>query len=168
MNEIDVNDVRQAINHFLTEQLQKKLIPEEKKLAAERRALNEDGISKSEARIQSFRDKYRFSTWLTDDAKRMAKSLKFGTHISKGIHPDSKGDVIVFLPGGELANKIHLPTGLYGSQHLHHNHIDASGNSADLPIASFFEIYIKTEPETSLRDLLLEDHPALDKAFADN
>jgi len=162
MNEIHVNDVRQAINHFLSEQLQKKLLPEEKKLAAERESLNEDGISKSEAKIQSFREKYQFTTWLTEDAKRMASSLKFGTHISKGVHPDSKGDAITFKPIKKL------PDGIYGSQALQQNYIDASGNAADLPVAGFFAITVKTEPETNLRDLLLEDHPSLNKAFADD
>ena len=155
MNPITRDDVTNAITEFLSNERQAKLEPEQKKLdklepgSAEAQTIEET--------IASLRTKYSASNWLKQAATTMARQLKFGSHISKGIHPDSKGDNINFRSTREL------PAGLVGSQQLTTTELDANGNAAALPLAAFFNISVNN---TKLRELILAQHPAIEGAFA--
>lgn len=156
---IDQTRVRSAMQHFMDAQYVKKAEPLEKKREkaneAERQAIAQE--------LADLREKYTVSNWLTDDGKRFAQQLKFGTHISKGIHPDSKGDNVNFARSGR-----ELPEGLCGSQCVPETHylLDANGNAAALPLAGFLASDVSEG--VLLRDLLLANHPALSGAFADD
>ena len=162
MKGIDRAMVRQAINGFLAELLNKKLEPEQKELEKAEVANDEEKITAIRDKIEKIQQKYRFDNWLDNAANRMAPQLKFGTHISKGVHPDSKGDNINFTGATNLLD------GFVGSQTLTALNLDASGNAAALPLFAFFNINIPVdEPrEIRLRDLIQADHPELSGIFA--
>ncbi|MGB0361068.1 MAG: type I-F CRISPR-associated protein Csy1, partial [Endozoicomonas sp.] len=149
--------VKEAIDQYLNDSLQTKLEPELKK--REKVEPGSDQAQKAEEEIAKLRERFSKPVWLEQAANTMAKQLKFGTHISKGIHPDSKGDSINFR------SEYPLPEGIVGSQLLTNPELDASGNAAALPLATFFNSDVN---DTRLRDLILADHPALEGAFADD
>lgn len=157
MDSITRDDVTTAITEFLNTQLQAKLEPELKKL--EKLELVSPQARVVEENIAALRIKFSAEHWLEQAATKMARQLKFGTHISKGIHPDSKGDNTNFRPNREL------PAGLVGSQQLATAELDANGNAAALPLATFFNITIKN---TRLRELILTRHPAIKGAFSNS
>lgn len=163
MQDCDVSevDVRQAINRFLASLYDKKTEKEQKQLdaALEKNALDE--ISVLQNTLADAKAKYSLDTWMKDAAERMAQQLKFGTHISKGVHPDSKGDNVNFKP------RHALPDGLVGSQSIHAALLDANGNAAALPLASFFDYPINAEnPQLKIRHLIEQGHPALKLVLA--
>ncbi|WP_422412013.1 type I-F CRISPR-associated protein Csy1, partial [Endozoicomonas sp. ALB122] len=157
MKSITPDDVIQAIDQYLSEQLRSKLGPEQKKLVkAEPNSNTESNIIKS---IEVKKRKYSKPVRLEFFATTLAKQLTFGSHFSKGIHPDSKGDNINFRPQNNL------PDGIIGSQQALGDELDASGNSAALPLADFFDIQIQ---ENKLRDLIIGEHQSLEGAFSDD
>ena len=162
MHEVSKAQVLAAINGFLTEQLQKKLDPELKELA--KIGENDDSTEAQQVRdkIADLRTKYELDTWMQDAARRMAKQLRFGTHISKGIHPDSRGDNVSFNDAPPL------PAGIIGSQALRTLPLDANGNAAALPLAAFFDVLIDEVSNIKIRDLIKAQHPALADVFSTN
>ncbi len=90
---------RKRIDLFLQEQNLKKSESDRKKLA---KATDPTEIEQLTQLIQEFDQKYQFDTWIANAANVMAKQLKFGTHIAKGIHPDTKGDNVNFQPSDSL------------------------------------------------------------------
>ncbi len=156
---VEKNEVLEAIDSFLDEQLEKKMEPEQKRL--EKAENDAEKYSSIQETITKLRGKYSKSVWLADAANRMAGQLKFGTHISKGVHPDAKGDNINFLGAGVL------PEGIVGSQLLASLELDANGNAAALPLAAFFNISVGFSG-AKLRDLLQIEHPSIVGAFADD
>lgn len=152
---------RQAIHRFLTSLYDKKTEKEQRQLevALEKNALDE--ISVLQNTLADAKAKYSLDTWMKDAAERMAQQLNFGTHISKGVHPDSKGDNVNFKPSHTL------PQGLVGSQSIHATQLDANGNAAALPLASFFDYPIdEDKPQLKIRHLIERNDPALQHALA--
>ncbi len=158
MDEITAEQVSAAIHSFLSEQLDKKLEPEQKALDKckaeddEKRVLIQEGIA-------ALKHKYTLDVWMDDAATRMASQLKFGTHISKGIHPDSKGDNVNF------GNASPLPKGVVGSQTLAKLSLDANGNAAALPLAAFFDAWVSEADNIKVVDVIEAGSPALAEAF---
>ncbi|WP_265410933.1 type I-F CRISPR-associated protein Csy1 [Actinobacillus pleuropneumoniae] len=151
--------IRAKIIDFLQAQHLKKSENDYKKLE---KATEPEEIAKIKAEISKSEEKYRLDTWLHTAATEMAKQLKFGTHIAKGIHPDAKGNNINFR------TNLALPTTLVGSQLIDQVVLDANGNAAALPLAAFFDIMIDEVNKRTLKDLLLTDEPCLDGCFSDD
>ncbi|HDR0629457.1 TPA: type I-F CRISPR-associated protein Csy1 [Pasteurella multocida] len=151
--------IKKRIALFLQEQNLKKSESDRKKLA---KATDPAEIEQLTQLIQEFDQKYQFDTWIANAANVMAKQLKFGTHIAKGIHPDTKGDNVNFQPSDSL------PPEYVGSQSVSHLVLDANGNAAALPLASFFNFIVDEEKQLKLRDLLLVDDPRLAGCFSDD
>jgi CRISPR-associated protein Csy1 len=140
--------------------LEKKLEPEQKALVKLDPQKDAKKVSEINERIHSLNEKYQLNTWMADAASRMAGQLRFGTHISKGVHPDSNGDNLNFQSGQAL------PDGLVGSQSLPNLPLDANGNAAALPLAAFFETWVSESQGVKLRDLIQLNHPAIDGVFS--
>ncbi len=160
MEKITISNVEESIKNFLNDQLIRKLEPEQKRLEKAEAANDTEKIAEINAEIKKSQQKYRTDTWLSDAANRMASQLKFGTHISKGIHPDSKGDNVNFSATEAL------PNGLVASQTVKVLELDANGNAGALPLAAFFNILVNATREIKLRDLIQADHPALSGVFS--
>ena len=135
MNQISPLQVKSAVLAFLSAQYEKKTESERKQLEKAKEAEDLVKISELETSLAAVRQKYSFEEWLQDAAERMAKQLKFGTHISKGIHPDAKGDNVNYQTDRTL------PTGIVGSQSIQTALLDANGNAAALPLAAFFDTF---------------------------
>ena len=159
MDQITTKHVLAAIDSFLQEQQAKKLEPEHKSLAAAQTKGDNEKVAEIQNNITAITEKYQRDPWCKDAGERMAAQLKFGTHMSKGIHPDSKGDNInaTSLPD--------LPPGLVGSQSESNIQLDVNGNAAALPLAGFMNTVVEAASATKLRDLILIQHPALKGAF---
>ena len=148
------NEIRSALSVFLDELYKKKSAEAEKKKSATTDEKKRQSIDNDLAQ-------HHPQNWIQEKAIVFAKQLKFGTHLSKHIHSDSKGDNVYF----SAENK--LPENLCGSQSVHSDDylLDATGNAAALPLAKFFDIAIG---QTTLKQLLLQDNPAVHSVFADN
>ncbi|MGO0308046.1 type I-F CRISPR-associated protein Csy1 [Endozoicomonas acroporae] len=155
MESITRDDVIQAIDQYLSEQLQSKLEPEQKKL--DKAEPGSDQAQKISDKITDFVNRYDRANWMETLANKYTGQIKFGTHISKGVHPDSKGDNINFRPSSTL------PAGIVGTQCLSASALDANGNAAALPLVAFFNISVNG---VLLRDLILANLPGLEKTFA--
>lgn len=153
--------MKEAVSGFLAEQLNKKLEPERKNLEKAELALDQEKIEAAKTKIEQLEQKYILDNWMDDAANRMASQLKFGTHISKGVHPDSRGDNVYFRAEHPL------PDGVVGSQVLKASALDANGNAAALPLAAFFNYFVGEESSVKLRDLIQNTHSAIQGAFAE-
>ncbi|MGR3807376.1 type I-F CRISPR-associated protein Csy1 [Pasteurella testudinis] len=161
MTQLTPAQVKSALLAFLTAQYEKKTETERKQLEKAESSQDLAKISELKTKLAEIQQKYRFADWLEDAATRMAKQLKFGTHISKGVHPDAKGDNVNFQTDHTL------PKGLIGSQTITSQLLDANGNAAALPLAAFFDIALD-DSGTKLRTLIMQDSPALTGVFADD
>ncbi len=160
MRPITTQLVQERILAFLEEQYRNKAEPEKKKLDKTEKDQDIEKIAELQDRISKIREKYQMDTWMEQAATRMACGLKFGTHISKGVHSESKGDNIVFQP------KQSIPDGLIASQHLGNPELDTNGNAAYLPLAAFFDWLVDEKQDIRIRHLIVNNHPALKGVFA--
>ncbi|MBQ9682119.1 MAG: type I-F CRISPR-associated protein Csy1 [Neisseriaceae bacterium] len=147
-------DIRDAIEQFLTELYEKKCADAQKK---------RHGVT-DEKKLQSIENDltpYHPNNWISQKALVFAEQLKFGTHLAKHTHSDSKGDNVYFSAQNSL------PENLCASQSVPQDEyiLDATGNAAALPLAKFFDIAIG---QTTLKQLLLQDNHAVHGVFADN
>lgn len=96
MSDISPEQAKDAVKAFLSYLYDKKTEKEQKQLI---KAIEDGDLTTIESVKQTLaeaKEKYSVATWIPDAATRMAKQLKFGTHISKGVHPMSRGDNISF------------------------------------------------------------------------
>jgi CRISPR-associated protein Csy1 len=159
MEQVTSTMVKEAIQRFLAEQLNRKLEPEQKSLEKAQAAGNSQDIVRLQETIVQLKQRYALENWMDDAANRMARQLKFGTHIAKGVHPDAKGDNVNF------SSSRALPLGVLGSQSVLLSELDANGNAAALPLASFFNINIGS---FRLRELILAKAACLKGCFSDD
>ena len=165
MHKTEKKQVVDAIHHFLSEQLSEKLEPELKDLESLEKTEDSDDAARAQQvreRIAELHNKYALEAWMQDAATRMAKQLRFGTHISKGVHPKSKGDNVNFHDAPPL------PEGIVGSQTLRSLSLDATDNAAALPLATFFDTWVDESANTKIRDLIKAEHPAIAGVFSAN
>ena len=160
MSEITESQVQEAVSGFLREQFEKKQEPELKALAKLDGLRDTAKIAAINETIAKLKDKYSLVNWMQDAAERMAGQLRFGTHISKGIHPGSKGDNLNFQ------SKAPLYDGLVGSQTLADLPVDANGSAAALPLAAFFETWVDEGQGIKIRTLIQAQHPSIERAFS--
>ena len=176
MVSVNKEKVEQKINNFLDEKsglsaayeklkkAQEKLENayedgDEKKIQSAEKVLDNAKQSYKEACLAR-QEKYSLDTWMDKAANSMAKSLDFSTHLSKGIHPDSKGDNINFQGVNNL------PEGYAGSQSLPDPVLDASGAATALPLAGLLNI--KIEEQVTLKDLIISNDDAIQGVFAND
>lgn len=150
MVEIISVQAMEAVSAFLQDQFDKKTTTQQKQLEKAKEKNNSAQVIKLEAELANVKQKFTKESWLPKAADKMAKQLKFGTHISKGIHPDAKGDNICFKGDGSV------PDNIIGSHSINSNLIDANGNAAALPLAAFFDFTV--DEKTKIRDLILSNN----------
>ena len=139
-----------AIKAFLASQYEKKTETEQKQLVKAVESNDHEKVTELKETLAEAKDKYSVANWIPDAATRMAKQLKFGTHISKGVHPMSRGDNISFDKTDDLS------VTLIGTHSIESNYIDANSSAAALPLAAFFDFEI--DDTTKIRDLILVDN----------
>ncbi|SUA55223.1 CRISPR type I-F/YPEST-associated protein Csy1 [Oligella urethralis] len=111
-------------------------------------------------KLKQEKDKYQLHNWIENEATKMMSSLKFGTHISKGIHSSSRGHNVTFQPIVDLSEEYYI-----GSHTPGELAIDANGNSASLPLATFLKTLIN---DSTLEELIITDSPLLGGVFNDD
>lgn len=150
MNDIPLDLASNAVKAFLASQYDKKTETEQKQLAKAVESSDHAKVTELKETLVDAKEKYSVAHWIPDAAIRMAKQLNFGTHISKGVHPDAKGDNVSFK---SINN---LPEAIIGTHSIDSGYIDANGNAAALPLAAFFDFEINET--TKIRDLILADN----------
>lgn len=155
------NDLSQtAVSRFLEQQIDAKSEKLQKQLMKAQEDGNHTVITECQAQIDEIKQKFERTHWLDIAVNSMAKQLKFGTHISKGIHPDAKGDNVNFIP------KQQRPNTLVGTHSLANPALDANGNAAALPLASFFDFDVGQG--VKVRDLILADNEQFIASLSDD
>lgn len=155
------NDLSQtAVSRFLEQQIDAKSEKLQKQLIKAQEDGNHAVITECQAQIDEIKQKFERTHWLDVAVNSMAKQLKFGTHISKGIHPDAKGDNVNFIP------KQQRPNTLVGTHNLANPALDANGNAAALPLASFFDFDVGQG--VKVRDLILADNEQFIASLSDD
>jgi CRISPR-associated protein Csy1 len=160
MIDISNEQVRKAINGFLSEQYDKKTEKEQKQLIKAEEDSAHEKIAELNKVLLKTKQKYQLDTWMKDAANRMSKQLYFGTHISKGVHPDAKGDNVNYLT--------EETTPYIGTNTVNSKLIDANGNAAALPLAALFDYAIDDSKNTKIRDLIRIEHESLEGCFSSN
>ena len=150
MSDINQKLASGAIKAFLASQYEKKTETEQKQLVKAVESNDHEKVTELKETLAEAKDKYSVANWIPDAATRMAKQLKFGTHISKGVHPMSRGDNISFDKTDDLS------VTLIGTHSIESNYIDANSSAAALPLAAFFDFEI--DDTTKIRDLILVDN----------
>ncbi len=155
------NDLAQtAVSRFLEQQIDAKSEKLQKQLLKAQEDGNHAVVTECQAEIDEIKQKFERTHWLDVAVNSMAKQLKFGTHISKGIHPDAKGDNVNFIP------KQQRPNTLVGTHSLANPALDANGNAAALPLASFFDFDVAEG--VKVRDLILADNEQFIASLSDD
>ncbi|MDP8163020.1 type I-F CRISPR-associated protein Csy1 [Pasteurella skyensis] len=154
MPQIPSELTQNTVQNFLNSQFNKKTEKEQRQLEKAKESGSSDQIATLQEKLSKEREKYSSAIWLENAANKMAKQLYFGTHISKGVHPDAKGDNISFQ------SNHHLPIEIVGSHSIKSDYIDANGNAAALPLAAFFDFVVGefANKQVKIRDLILEDN----------
>lgn len=158
---ITEQQVKDAIQAFLTAQYDKKTEKEQKQLA---KAIEDNDVAKIaelNAFLQPFKEKYQKATWLVE-AKKMAENVQVGTHVSKGIHPSSRGDNVNFR---QAVHHNYVNTQTLASQFLDAN---SPRGAIDLPLVAFFEWEVVAGSGIKMRDVILQNSPAVAQSFADD
>ncbi|WP_072281255.1 type I-F CRISPR-associated protein Csy1 [Rappaport israeli] len=158
IEQISSEQIKDAIQAFLTAQYDKKTKTEQKQLEKAIEDNDVATIAKINETLQPIKDKYQKDVWLSDAADRMANQLSFGTHISKGIHSSSKGDNLIF----DVKNNHNFA----GHHSLAKPAIDASGNAAALPLSAFLNFVVVND--ITIGQLILKQHPALTAVLHSN
>lgn len=151
--EIHADLVRQVILNFLQIRLNEKLKKEENNLAKAKSLSNQSDIELSEQKIFGLKTAFELDNWIHDAATRRIHWMSISTHISKGIHSDSKGNNINYIKAGKPLNDC-----LISSDTLKNLTLDATGNAAALDIFAFLKLPIAN---TTLMQLIIDEHPAL-------
>lgn len=141
--------VKTAVSRFLAQQIETKTEKLQKQLVKAKEDNKPDEVAKLQGEIDEICQKFERDTWLANAVNTMAKQLNFGTHISKGIHPDAKGDNVSFTPVKTL------DVALVGTHNLINLALDANGNAAALPLATFFDF--DAADGLKIRDLIIND-----------
>lgn len=160
MKDVSKAQFKTAIQAFLSAQLDKKTLTSKKQLLKAQENNDHEKAAQLQNKIEAEVYKFQKETWMKNAAEKFTQQLTFGTHISKGIHPDSKGNNIIFE--GEQ-----LPEGILGSQNINSNLLDANGNAAALPLAGFFA-WPTNESGVLIRDLIKTSHHSIKGAFSDD
>ena len=150
MTDITPKLASSAIKAFLASQYDKKTETEQKQLAKAIESSDHEKTAELKATLAEAKEKYSVANWIPDEAIRFAKQLKFGTHISKGVHPMSRGDNISF------SKKSDIPIAFVGTHSIESGYIDANRSAAALPLAAFFDFEVSETAK--IRDLILADN----------
>lgn len=150
MNNISPELASSAVKAFLANQYDKRTETEQKQLVKAVESSDHEKVSELKETLAEAKEKYSVANWIPDEAIRFAKQLKFGTHISKGVHPMSRGDNISF------SKKSDIPIAFVGTHSIESDYIDANRSAAALPLAAFFDF--KVSETAKIRDLILADN----------
>ena len=158
--EIHADLVRQVILNFLQIRLNEKLKKEENNLAKAKSLSNQSDIELSEQKIFGLKTAFELDNWIHDAATRRIHWMSISTHISKGIHSDSKGNNINYIKAEKPLNDC-----LISSNTLKNLTLDATGNAAALDIFAFLKLPVAN---TTLMQLIIDEHPALIYSLSSN
>ena len=160
MNNIPPKLASGAVKAFLVSLYDKKTDTEQKQLAKAIESNDLNKITELKAALAEAKEKYSVASWIPDEAIRFAKQLKFGTHISKGVHPMSRGDNISF------SKKSDIPIAFVGTHSIESDYIDANRSAAALPLAAFFDFEV--DETIKIRDLILVENINFIASLADD
>lgn len=158
-NDFTKEQIAAFIDDFLLSRYNKNTKTQQKKLAKAIEKDDAEQINELNTVIQQQKEKYQKANWLAE-AKKITKSVRVATHISKGIHSGSKGDNVNFVQ--EVCHD-YVNTKTPNSRFL-----DDSSGAQNLPLIDFFEWEVIENSGIKMRDLILQNTPAVAQSFADD
>lgn len=161
LEQISSEQIKDAIQAFLTAQYDKKTKTEQKQLEKAIEDNDVATITKINETLQPIKDKYQKDVWFID-AQKMAQNVQVGTHVSKGIHPSSRGDNVNFTKA--------VHHNYVNSQTIDSSFLDANSprGAIDLPLVAFFEWEVVEHSGIKMRDVILQNTSAVATSFADD
>lgn len=161
--------IKAAIQSFLTAQADKTAEKHYKEFAKAEKELSKgmsdnrvgeakiatlvSALKEAETLINVVRARYEIEAWVKTAAENFTKQISFGTHISKGIHPSSRGDNII----SNVTARI--PLSIIGTHSINIDMMDMTGNAAALPLYDFLEYQV--DDNHKIKDLIVSDNPEL-------
>ncbi|MCO6523898.1 MAG: type I-F CRISPR-associated protein Csy1 [Candidatus Schmidhempelia sp.] len=118
-------------------------------------------INETKQKLSEVEQRFEFENWMEDALGRRVLWLKIATHLSKGIHPSSKGCNVNYN-----ASQPKLASSYVSSACVNNLPNDATGNAAALDIFSLLNQLVNEKID--LLQLIINDHPALKLAFSDD
>ncbi|XKM13991.1 type I-F CRISPR-associated protein Csy1 [Orbaceae bacterium ac157xtp] len=130
-------------------------------LAKAEEANDLEKINEAKANLSEIENKFEFNNWLDDVYNRRLSWLSLSTHLSKGIHPSSKGSNANYNTQTKSVSDLFV-----SSATVKNLPYDASGSAAALDI--FGMLNQKVNQQVTLLELINSDHPAVTSAFSDD
>lgn len=119
-----------------------------------------DAIRERHEMINAIRERYEIEAWIKTAAESFANQISFGTHISKGIHPSSRGDNIISNVAGDI------PDTIVGTHSIDIDMMDMTGNAAALPLYDFLEYQV--DDNHKIKDLIIADNAELIESLSED
>lgn len=156
-------DVRQAIMDFLQQRLTNNSNYKTELTKLTKAEENNDltAISKAKQNLADIKQRFEFNSWMEDALVKRINWLIIATHLSKGIHPSSKGSNANYNTQVKS-----IPEYWVCSSTIKDLPYDATGSAAALDI--FALLNQKVNGQVSLLQLIIEDHQSLIMAFSDD
>lgn len=160
MDSISCDDVSSAIDDWLADRLFAESEPLHKKL--KKTEPESEQAVEIEAELAALSERFSRQVWMEEAACIIvARKLKFGTHISKGVHSGSQGDNVNFHAWQAS------PKSVIGSQLLKAPQLDVTCDAKQLPHAKNLAAFFNTEIKgLRLYQLVVSRHVALKGVFA--
>lgn len=160
---ITTQDIRNTIVNFLQQRLNNNSSykTELNKLIKAEADNDLDVINDAKQKIKELEQRFSLENWMADALTKRISWLMIATHLSKGIHPSSKG-----ANANYNTQEKSLPEYWVGSSTIPDLPYDATGSAAALDI--FGLLNQKINDNVSLLQLITINHPALLVAFSDD
>ena len=92
---IDKQLIRESVTAMLTPMHDKKLLEKQKALSdLIKKNAADEAIEKASAAVNDVSSVYQYDNWLARAANSMSKQVTIATHVSKGIHSMSQGELL--------------------------------------------------------------------------
>ncbi|WP_294963627.1 type I-F CRISPR-associated protein Csy1 [uncultured Gilliamella sp.] len=164
MDSISWQDIRKVIVDFLQQRLanNSNYKSELAKLEKAKQAGDVVAVNESQQQLSELAKRFDFETWMEDAATRRISWLIIATHLSKGIHPSSKGSNANY----NTQVKSDLSKNLVSSATVNTLPFDATGSAAALDIFGLLNQVVKDN--ITILQLIINNHPAIQQAFSDD
>lgn len=160
---ITAQDIRKVIIDFLQQRLSNNSTykAETNKLAKAESDNDLVAINEVKQKLSEFEQRFELENWMEDALVKRISWLMVATHLSKGIHPSSKGNNVNYN-----TQKKSVPEYWVCSSTVEDLPYDATGSAAALDI--FGLLNQKLSNGTRLLQLIIDEHPVLEAAFSDD
>ena len=164
MNNISWQDIRKVIVDFLQQRLanNSSYKSEQAKLEKAKQIGDQKAVNESQQKMLELSKRFDFETWMEDAATRRYSWIIITTHLSKGIHPSSKGSNANY----NTQIKPDVYNNFVSSATIDKLPFDATGGASALDIFGLLKQVVKDD--ITILQLIINRHPEVKKALSDD